>query len=136
MFQTATVPADHNKLRVALVDDDASLCRSLSRLLRAAGMQPTSYSSAEAFLADKQKPPFDCIVLDVRMGGMSGLDLGRWLTAEGGSAPIIYVTAYDDAETRASALRAGGEAYFLKTDSGADVLDAIRRLAESRQATR
>ena len=130
------VPENHNKLSVALVDDDPSLCRSLSRLLRAAGMQPTTYASAEAFLADKHQPCFDCLVLDVRLSGMSGIDLGRWLSTEGMAPPMIYVTAYDDAETRANALWAGGEAYFLKTDPGADVLEAIRRLAESRQAFR
>lgn len=122
----------HVTLSIAVVDDDASLCRSLSRLLRAAGMRPVTYSSAEAFLADKEQPRFDCLVLDVRLGGMSGIDLGLWLSAEGAQAPIVYVTAYDDSETRANALRAGASAYFLKTDSGADLLDAIRRLAGPR----
>lgn len=119
----------HNILYVALVDDDPSLCRSLGRLLRAAGMQAITYGSAEAFLADTKQPRFDCLVLDVRLGGMSGIDLGLWLAAEGKCAPIIYVTAYDDAETRAGAERAGCSAYFLKTDPGADVLAAIRRAA-------
>jgi DNA-binding response OmpR family regulator len=130
------VPENHNKIRVAVVDDDASLRRSLSRLLRAAGMDPTDYCSAETFLADRKQPRFDCLVLDVRLGGMSGIDLGRWLSAEGNAPPIVYVTAYDDAETRASALDAGADAYFLKTDSGAEVLEAIRRLADNRHAVR
>ena len=116
-------------LNVAVVDDDPSLCRSLGRLLRAAGMQSTAYGSAEAFLADREQPRFDCLVLDVQLGGMSGIDLGLWLAAEGATAPIIFVTAYDDAETRARAQRAGCAAYFRKTDAGAGVLDAIRRIA-------
>jgi FixJ family two-component response regulator len=116
-------------LQVALVDDDPSLCRSLGRLLRAAGIQSTAYCSAEAFLADRQQPRFDCLVLDVQLGGMSGIDLGLWLAAEGGAAPIIFVTAHDDDETRARAERAGCAAYFRKTDSGAGVLEAIRRVA-------
>ena len=115
-------------VQVGVVDDDPSLCRSLGRLLRAAGMQPVTYGSAEAFLADTTQPPFDCLVLDVQLGGMSGLELGHWLAAEGGAPPIIYVTAYDDAETRRSAERAGCAAYFRKSDAGDSVLAAIRRL--------
>lgn len=114
---------------VAVVDDDASLCRSLGRLLRAAGLHPIPYDSAEAFLADAKQPRFDCLILDVQLGGMSGIELGRKLVAQGGYAPFIYITAFDDAETRAEAAASGCAAYFLKTDAGADVLDAIRRLA-------
>jgi len=116
-------------VQVAVVDDDPSLCRSLGRLLRAAGMESVAYGSAEAFLADTTQPHFDCLLLDVQLGGMSGIELGLWLAAEGGAPPIIFVTAYDDAETRGRAERAGCSAYFRKTDAGAGVLDAIRRLA-------
>ncbi|HSH88792.1 MAG TPA: response regulator [Ramlibacter sp.] len=118
-------------LCVAVVDDDPSLCRSLGRLLRAAGMQAVTYSSAEAFLADRKQPRFDCLVLDVRLGGMSGIDLAMWLNAEGATEPFIFVTAYEDAETRARAESVGCSAYFRKTDSGDEVLDAIRRVAGS-----
>lgn len=117
------------RLQVAVVDDDESLCRSLGRLLRASGIQPITYASAEAFLADAKHPRFDCLVLDVQLGGMSGIELGRRLVAEGGYAPFIYITAFDDAETRNEAVATGCAAYFRKTDAGADVLDAIRRLA-------
>jgi FixJ family two-component response regulator len=116
-------------VQVAVVDDDPSLCRSLGRLLRAAGMESVAYGSAEAFLADTTQPHFDCLVLDVQLGGMSGIELGLWLAAEGSPPPIIFVTAYDDAETRGRAERAGCAAYFRKTDAGAGVLEAIRRLA-------
>ena len=112
---------------VAVVDDDQSLCRSLGRLLRAAGMQSVTYPSAEAFLADTKQPRFDCLVLDIRLGGMSGIELGLWLAAEGNRTPIIFVTAYDDAEMRLRAESAGCVAYFRKTTSGVEVLDAIRR---------
>jgi FixJ family two-component response regulator len=112
---------------VAVVDDDESLCRSLGRLLRAANIQPVTYASAEAFLADTKQPRFDCVVLDIHLGGMSGIELGQRLVAERGHAPFIYITAHDDPDTRARAEAAGCVAYFRKTDSGADVLDAIRR---------
>jgi FixJ family two-component response regulator len=113
---------------VAVVDDDPSYCRSFGRLLRAAGMQPVTYASAEAFLEDTKRPRFDCLVLDVKLGGMSGIELGLQFKAEGGHAPVIFITAQEDSETRARATGAGCSAYFRKSDSGADVLDAIRRL--------
>ena len=114
---------------VAVVDDDQSVCRSLARLLRAAGIQPITYGSAEAFLADSKRPQFDCMVFDVQLGGMSGIELALVLAAGGGErTPVIYITAHDDPETRASAEAAGCAAYFRKNDSGADVLEAIRRV--------
>ena len=116
-------------LYVAVVDDDESFCRSLSRLIRAAGMQPIAYTSAEAFLADGKHPLFDCLVLDVHLGGMSGIELGRRLLAEGRMAPFIFLTAHDDLQTRSRAEAAGCAAFFGKTESGAAVLEAIRRVA-------
>ena len=114
---------------VAVVDDDESLCRSLGRLLRAAGIQSIIYASAEAFLADTKHPQFDFLVLDIQLGGMSGIELARRFAAEGGHTPIIFITAYDDPEVRAEAEAAGCMAYFRKTDSGAEVLEAVRRCA-------
>ena len=117
---------------VAVVDDDQSVCRSFARLLRAAGIQPVTYGSAEAFLADSKRPQFDCMVFDVQLGGMSGIELAQVLAAtEGQRAPVIYITAHDDPETRASAEAAGCAAYFRKNDSGAEVLDTIRRLTSA-----
>lgn len=114
---------------VAVVDDDESLCRSLGRLLRAAGIQSVTYASAEAFLADTQRLQFDCLVLDVELGGMSGIELKRQLAGAGEKTPVIFITAHDDSHARAEAEAAGCEAYFRKIDSGADVLATIRRLA-------
>jgi FixJ family two-component response regulator len=121
--------SEKTPLYVAVVDDDEHACRSLSRLLRAAGFQPVIYASAEAFLADTKRPHFDCLVLDIQLGGMSGIELGRRLRAEGGHTPVIYVTGHDDPEFRAGAEALGCAAYFRKTDSGSEVLEAIRRVA-------
>ncbi len=114
---------------IAVVDDDESVCRSFGRLLRAAGLQPITYDSAESFLADTRRPQFGCLVLDIQLGTMSGIQLAQRLAADGGRTPIIFITAHDDPETRTEALAAGCTAYFRKTDSGADVLEAIRRVA-------
>ena len=116
-------------LYVGVVDDDESFCRSLGRLLRAAGMHPVTYASAEEFLADTKHPQFDCLVLDVHLGEISGIELGQRLVAEGRYAPFICITAEEEPEMRALAEAAGCAAFFRKTDSGAAVLDAIRRAA-------
>jgi FixJ family two-component response regulator len=116
-------------LYVAVVDDDENICRSFGRLLRAAGMHPVTYVSAEAFLADTKRPLFDCLVLDVHLGGMSGIELGRQLAAGDRGAPFICITAHDDPDTRSEAQAAGCSALFRKTDPGVLVLEAIRRVA-------
>ena len=113
---------------VAVVDDDESVCRSFGRLLRAAGMQPITYNSAESFLSDKKHPQFSCLVLDIQLGGMSGIELAQRLTAVGTPTPIIFITAHDDPEARSAAEALGCAAYFRKTDSGKDVLETIRRV--------
>ena len=114
---------------VAVVDDDESVCRSVGRLLRAAGLQPITYASAESFLADTKRPQFGCLVLDIQLGAMSGIELALKLVAEGEHIPTIFITAHDDPEARAGAEAAGCAAYFRKTDSGTEVIDAIRRVA-------
>jgi len=116
---------------VAIVDDDESLCRSFGRLLRASGMQPIAYLSAEAFLADTKQPVFDCLVFDVQLGGLSGIELAERLIAEGTRTPIIFMTGREDPETRQRAEATGCAAFYRKTDSGAIVIDCIRRLTRA-----
>jgi FixJ family two-component response regulator len=111
---------------VGVVDDDENLCRSFARLLRASGMHPVTYLSAEAFLADTKHPQFDCLLLDIQMEGMSGIELAQHLAAEGGHVPFIFVTAHDSPGARATAEAAGCAGYFRKTDAGAELLEAIR----------
>lgn len=118
---------------VAVIDDDESICQSLGRLLRAADFQPITYPSAERFLEDRKHPQFDCLVLDVQLGGMSGIDLKMRLDAAGSKIPVIFITAHDDLDAREKALAAGCAGYFRKTDSGRDVLDAIRRAADRKE---
>ena len=112
---------------IAVVDDDIGVCTSLSRLLRLAHFQPTTYLSAEDFLADPEHPQFDCLVLDIRLGGMSGLDLFRQLAAQKSHAPVIFITAFDDPERRAEAMALGCAGYFRKTTPGAEIIEAITR---------
>jgi FixJ family two-component response regulator len=110
---------------VAVIDDDESYCRSLARLLRAAHYQPVTYGSAEAFLADTKHPRFDCLLLDIALGGISGLELARRLAAVGYKTPIIYVTAHDDPRTREEACSAGGVGFVSKIEPQNVLLKSI-----------
>jgi FixJ family two-component response regulator len=115
-------------LCVAIIDDDESYCRSSSRMLRAAGIPSEIYRSAEDFLADPARGRYACLLVDVRLGRMSGLDLQEKLLAEGNVTPIIFITANDDSPARARAQRAGCAGMFLKTDDSARLLEILHGL--------
>jgi FixJ family two-component response regulator len=117
------------RIRVAVVDDDASLCKALGRLLAAAGISTTIYSSGEAFLADDVNQDPDCLILDIELGGMSGLDLQRVLSTMGREIPIVFITAHEEPELAEQATRLGCVAYLRKTDPGQAVLEAVGRAA-------
>ena len=116
-----------SKINVAVVDDDESFARSLERLFRASGFEVCTYPSAEAFLAPTPLPGPDCLVLDIHLGGMSGLDLQRRLHEAGDAVPIIFVTAHDAPGIRAEAERDGCSAYFLKPVPGKSIIEAINK---------
>jgi DNA-binding response OmpR family regulator len=111
---------------VAVIEADEHLCRSLARLLRASGMHPVTYSSVEAFRADIKQPQFDCLLLDIQLGGASGIELGYELAAGGAHLPFIFLSDCDEPDKRRMAKDAGCAAYLLKTDSGGAVLKAVR----------
>lgn len=113
--------------RIAIIDDDESVGRSLGRLLQLQGFLPTAYLSAEGFLDDTTRSDFVCLLVDIQLGGMSGIDLGRQLVAEGSDIPVIFITAHDDPATRSVALKMRCAGYFRKTDPGTDIVAAINR---------
>jgi len=112
---------------VAIIDDDASANRALGRLLRGAGFEPSGFDSAESFLADPMRPTFGCLLVDIQLTGMSGLELQRRLQSEGSHVPVIFITAHDDPGYRAEAIRRGCVGFFRKTDPGALIVDTLRR---------
>jgi FixJ family two-component response regulator len=117
---------------VAVVDDDEHLRRSFARFLRAAGLRPITYATAEAFLSDAKRPRIECLVLDLQLPGMSGLELQKRLSADGSRTPILFITAYDDTRSREQAYAMGCEGYFRKSDSGREVLNAIEKVLARR----
>jgi len=115
---------------VAIIDGDASTRVAMSRLLRGVGFEPRSFSSAESFLADPAHTTFACLVLDLQLPGMSGLELQQQLLEEGSRTPLIFVTAQDDSAARELATQ-NGAAYFRKIDPGAAIIDALRRASNT-----
>ena len=112
---------------VAIVDDDESVRRSLSRLLQQAGFHPIAFGSGEDFLADPLHTHVDCLLVDIRLRAMTGIELHQKVVAEGSQVPVIYITAFDDPSAKLEAMRAGCAGFFRKTDSATDIVAAIRR---------
>ena len=112
---------------VFLVDDDGSVRKALRRLIRSTGLDVTTFATAEEFLQAAPAPAPGCLVLDVHLPGLSGLDLQRRLTAEGRGFPVVFITAYGEGSAREQALRAGAVAFLQKPIEGQALLDAIGR---------
>jgi FixJ family two-component response regulator len=112
---------------VCVVDDDESLLRALRRLLDATGFRVETFSSAEKFLGSEHRTRADCLVLDVHLGGLSGLDLQEQLATSGVRTPVVIITAHDDRRTRERAQRAGAVEYLRKPFDDESLIDAIHR---------
>jgi FixJ family two-component response regulator len=110
---------------MAIVDDDDALRTSLDNLLRSVGFGAHGFSSAEAFLRSNQVHETACLMLDVRMGGMNGLELQRQMVAANWQIPIIFITSHVDDDARARALEAGAVAFLYKPCREEDLLHAI-----------
>jgi FixJ family two-component response regulator len=93
---------------IAIVDDDTAVRRALDRLLRGSGFDVTTFSSAEEFLARDTGDRPDCLLLDIHLDGMSGIDLHERLTQSAAGIPVVFITAHDDAATRQSLRDAPG----------------------------
>lgn len=118
---------NQNKIKIAVVDDDKGYACALERLFRAAGFEVRTYSSAEAFLAAPPLPRPDCLVLDIHLGGMSGLDLQRQLRTAGDVAPVIFVTADDSTGVKEEAEQAACSGYFVKPVQRDLIIPAIKQ---------
>ena len=117
---------------VSIVDDDESVRESLRGLIRSIGLGVQTFASAEDFARSAQLEQTDCLILDVRMPGMSGLDLQRELVASERDIPIIFITAHgSDDGTRARALRDGAVAYLIKPFSEDALLKAVNAALKS-----
>ena len=119
------------QLSIVVVEDDAGMRKAIERLLRAGGFHCVSFASAEALLQSGAADTTACLVLDVHLPGLSGFQLQRQLMASGRKSPVIFITANDDAASRAEARRIGRVAYFGKPFDGNALLREIRRALQS-----
>jgi FixJ family two-component response regulator len=115
---------DKNPL-ISIVDDDDALRSSLENLIRSVGWRVQCFSSAESFLTSNQVDETGCLILDVRLRGMSGLELQHRLVVANSHMPIIFITAHEDDGRRRQALEAGAVAFLHKPFYQDELLNAI-----------
>jgi len=110
---------------ISVVDDDDSLRSSLGNLLRSVGFRVQEFASADAFLGGQDVRETACLILDVRMPGMNGLELQRHIAAATWRLPIVFITSHADDDARSSALAAGAVGFLYKPFREQAILDAI-----------
>jgi FixJ family two-component response regulator len=116
---------------VAIVDDDDSMRDALNGLLKAVGYPARAFASGEEFLKSGQQHQTSCLIADIRMPGMSGLELQAQLNAERCKIPIIFITAHGDAKMRIQALRAGAVEFLSKPFDEEVLLESVRAALDS-----
>lgn len=117
---------DRDPPRIAIVDDDAAVRRSLMRLLRSANYRVQAFDSACSLLDSLSERLPQCLILDLRMPAMSGLELQQRLLQLNITIPVIVITAYDEPGTRERCFDLGARSYLIKPIAGNDLLEAVQ----------
>jgi FixJ family two-component response regulator len=120
-----------NHKLVAIVDDDAAVRVAIEGMLKSAGLTARAFGSAEEFIQSGQQSQVGCLIADIRMPGMSGLDLQAKLNADHCKTPIIFITAHGDAQMRMQALRAGAVEFLAKPFNDEALLETVRAALEN-----
>ncbi len=118
---------------IAIVDDDESVCRALKRLVRAAGMEANTFASGQEFIEALNGMPWlhvGCVVLDVKMSNMNGLEVQERLSRLGKTMPVVFITAHDEPVVREKALAAGALAFLHKPVDDAFLISTLREASE------
>ena len=121
---------DSSSFTVYVVDDDESIRKALKRLLRSVGYHTLTFGSAEAFLEFPLGENKGCLVLDVRLPGMTGFELQEKLSMKGAAYPVLFMTAHDNPQWQERAKKAGAVAYLKKPFFEQKLFDAIRLCSE------
>jgi FixJ family two-component response regulator len=116
---------------ILVVEDDASMSQAIERILRAGGFEVVMFPSAEAALETDAAATAHCLVLDIRLPGVSGFELYRRLAQCGSKAPVIFITAHDEPAVREEAQRLGARSFLSKPFPGRMLLDAIAQALSS-----
>ncbi len=114
------------KRMIYIVDDDESVRRAMKRLIRSAGMEVHTFTSGQEFLDFECINQNACMIVDIKLQGMSGLELQSELRAKGYDLPVIFITGFDSPETRQEAKKAGAAGYFRKPIDDHALLDSIK----------
>jgi RNA polymerase sigma factor (sigma-70 family) len=130
MDRTGSVPL------VLILDDDAAVRRSLARLIRSAGFEVRTFSSAADFLENGLATQPGCLVVDVRMPGLSGLELQEMLAGAGWAAPIVFITGHADVPTSVRAMRGGAVNFLQKPFEDDEILGAVQEAVDRGRSTR
>ena len=120
---------DHSCRPVAIIDDDDVARRALGRVLRVGGFEPALFDSAETFMAAERDRTWLCLIADVQLAGMSGIDLQHKMRSEGSAVPIIIVTGNRADVIRDRAQQAGCAAFLWKPFGGDTILGLLRSIA-------
>ena len=111
---------------ISVVDDDATVRIAVSRLMKSVGFRAEGFASAEDFLSSSRAQDSACLILDVQMPGMGGLELQRHLAAVGHSIPIIFITGHSDEKKQTQAIQASAVRFLCKPVDQEDLFDGIR----------
>ena len=120
----------HNSRLVAIVDDDESVQRALQDLIESDGLSALCFGSAEQFLDSEARNKAACLIADIRMPGLSGLELQAKLKAKRCRIPVIFITAHGDAEMRIHAMRQGAVEFLSKPFDDAVLLEIVHAALE------
>ena len=120
----------HNSRLVAIVDDDESVQRALQDLIESDGLSALCFGSAEQFLDSEARNKAACLIADIRMPGLSGLELQAKLKAERCPIPVVFITAHGDAEMRIHAMREGAVEFLSKPFDDAVLLEIVHTALE------
>ena len=112
---------------ISIVDDDESVRQGLSRLLTSVGFAVNTFASAEEYLGSDQPERADCLILDILMSGMSGIELQRQLVANRSEVPVIFITAHEEETERVQALKGDARTVLIKPFSEEALLNAISK---------
>jgi len=112
---------------VRIIDDDASFLRAVARMLRGSGFTVKTFSSAAEFLAQPEPDLPGCLLVDLQMPGLSGLDLQDTLSKSGRSLPLIFLSGHGDVPTSVKAMRGGAEDFLTKLAPKSDLIEAVKR---------
>jgi len=121
---------------ILVVDDDVSVREALAGLIRSAGLRVETFASAQEFLARPRADAPGCLVLDVRLPGLSGLDLQKRMAEINLDIPIVFITGHGDVPTSVQAMKAGAAEFLTKPFADRDLLDAIQQAVKRDRAAR